>query len=341
MDRFFIALIFSVVLFSLGSCVPFWAAEKKEPPVGPKTIEEHTVYRSEDYVICHLQHKDDAARLAEEYLGGQDKAWIIEDANQGSSFEKDQRIVIPLNSENIGGLTPDGYQVVPVLCYHRFSDACDTNLCVSKHVFESHLKYLQDNAYRVITMAQLLGFLEYRHPIPRRSVMITIDDGYRSAYDIAYPVLRRYAFPATVFIFPNLIGKSDEFMTWEQLREMKAQGFEVGSHALSHADLTKKMKDEEDAAYMGRVRKELVFSKKIIDKALDQNTICLAFPFGKFRQRLLPLCEEAGYKMAFTLTRGENPFFADPLTLKRSQILKTDMESFVSRLKTLEAFSSK
>ena len=80
-------------------------------------------------------------------------------------------------------------------------------------------------------------------------------------------------------------------------------------------------------------------SKQIIDKKLEQDTIYLSFPYGNYNQKVLRICDQMGYKMAVSVKRGGNPFFADPLFLKRDQVLKRDMETFITVLKTFHEFS--
>jgi len=298
-------------------------------------------FRSDEYVVCLLQGEESPASLADRFLGDRKKSWVIEDANEGIPFEKGRKIVIPLKEENKGGLTADGYQVVPILAYHRFAEDCRSPLCMPASIFDQQMKYLKDNGYRAISMSRLLGFLRYRHAIPKRSVVITLDDGYRSAYDIAYPILKKYGFTATLLIYTNFVGVSRGSITWDQLREMKANGFEVGSQTISHCDLTKEREEEDDKAYIERIRRELLVSKQIIDKKLGQDTIHLAFPYGRYNMRVLDICDHVGYKMAFSVKRGGNPFFGDLLSLRRDQILKRDMETFVTRAGGFHRFSIK
>jgi len=238
-----------------------------------------------------------------------------------------------------GGLTVDGFQVVPILSYHRFADNCDSPLCLPAHVFDQQMKYLKENGYRVISLGELLEFLEYRNSLPKKSVVISIDDGYRSVYNIAWPILKKYDFRATLFIYTDFVGVSKNAITWDQLREMKKSGFEIGAHTMSHCDLTRQNKGEDTEAYMSRIKKELSMSKQIIDKKLNQNTVFLAFPYGRYDQSVLDMCKRLGYKIAVSVKRGSNPFFADPLALRRSQILKRDIKSFISRLKTFNKLS--
>ena len=303
-----------------------------------KEVQKPTIFQSDDYVIYQLEGGETSFTLAERFLGDVKKSWVIEDANRGIPFERDQVIVIPLKEVNKGGLTVDGYQVVPILCYHRFAEKCKSSLCIPTHIFDQQMKYLKDNHYRVITLSDLLDFLKYRHSLPKRSVVITIDDGYGSAYNIAYPILKKYGFLATLLIYTDYVGVSRSAITWDQLREMKADAFEVGSQTISHADLTKRSEGEDNKAYIARVKRELLVSKQIIDKRLNQDTIYLAFPYGHYNQRILNICDQVGYEMAFSVKRGGNPFFSDPLTLKRDPIVKKDMETFITRLTSFEKF---
>jgi peptidoglycan/xylan/chitin deacetylase (PgdA/CDA1 family) len=193
----------------------------------------------------------------------------------------------------------------------------------------------------VISTSELSEFLAFRKAIPKKAVVINLDDGYRSTYDIAYPILKKYGFTATFFIYTSFIEASRNALTWDQLKAMKADGFEVGSHSVNHVDLSRKMDGESEKEYLARVKKELVLSKQILDDKLNQNTQFIAFPYGEFNQVLLKLCEETGYRVGFSVKSGGNPFFSDPLTLKRDQILKKDTESFSGKLKTVHPLALK
>jgi peptidoglycan/xylan/chitin deacetylase (PgdA/CDA1 family) len=328
-------LIFFAWLSILTSCITTSPAPQGRAAV----VDRPSVFRSEDYVVVELKGGETPTLLAERFLGDANRSWVIEDANAGTPFRKNQRIIIPLKEENIGGLTADGYQTVPILCYHQFADSCESNLCMPTDVFDRQMKYLKDNGFRVVTFSRLLDFLQYRRAIPNKAVLITIDDGYRSVYTHAYPILRKYGYPATLFIYTDIIGVGRVALTWEQLREMKSAGFEIGSHSLSHADLTKPRKDETKTAYLERVRKELVVSKNIIDKKLGQDTRVFAFPYGRHNADVLRVTKEAGYEIAASVKRGGNPFFSEPLALKRDQILNRDMKTFETRLNTFYELS--
>ena len=315
------------------------ADNKTEPALSKGEPREAQYFKSENYIVYRALGGETPVSLAKRFLGDEKKAWMIEDENEEAVFKKDQWVVVPLKDQNKGGLRSDGYQVVPILSYHDFAEKCGAPLCTPKQIFQEQMKYLSDNGYRVITMKALLGFLEYKHGIPERSVVIAIEDGYRSFYKIAYPILKSYGYPATVFIYTSLINKSKNGITWAQLRKVKAEGFEVGSNCISRTDLTKKMEMEKESDYLKRIKNELFSSKKTIDKNLRQNTIYLAFPYGGYNQRILHFSEEAGYKVGLSMREGSNPFFSDPLSLKRSRIVNKDMKRFMANLETFKAFS--
>jgi len=173
------------------------------------------LYRSEDYIVYKLTGKVTPSELAEKYLGDKNKSWMIEEANHDVPFRRGRSIVIPLKDKNKGGIHKDGFQTIPILTYHRFADSCTSPLCVPTRVFDRQMKYLKEHGYSVLTPAELLAFLEYRQGLPKKSVLITMDDGYRSVYNVAYPILKKYGFTATLFIYTDFVGASGTAITWK------------------------------------------------------------------------------------------------------------------------------
>ena len=327
----------AVAMLSTVACVT--AGKQGTAGTGATAMEERKadVFRSDRYVVCLPTESTSAEILAGRYLGSRDRAWVIEEANGADTFGAGDAVVIPLRDENPGRLSGKGYQVVPILCYHRFAEECQDELCVSKEEFDRQIALLAGQGYHAISLGDLNEFLHYRRGLPEKSVVITIDDGYRSVYEIAYPILLKYGFTAAVFVYTDFISVGSKALTWDQLREMKASGFEVGSHTASHCDLTRPLEGESDQAYRTRVREELLISKQIIDEKLGQDTMALAFPYGNVTPAILHLCESLGYRLGMTVRSGSNPFFADPLALRRNQIQSTEGLPFEENLKTVES----
>lgn len=328
----FFLVILGISSFVFYACAPTRTATQSS---------NNNMFRSEDYVVYLLPDSETPAELAGKFLGAKKKSWIIEEANSGINFRRGNAIVIPLKERNRGGLSSDGFQTIPILTYHRFAEDCNSNLCMPAKTFELQMRYLKENGYHVITAEELLAFLRYQQGLPQKSVLITIDDGYRSVYDLAYPILKKYGYTATLLIYTSFVGVSKMAITWDQLKEMRTNGFTIGSHTINHSDLTKPKDGETELEYIARIKEELYGSKKIIDKKLGQDTYFLAYPFGYYDQRSILMAREAGYKMGMSVKRGGNPFFANPLTLRRDQILERDMQSFISRLKTFNHLSLK
>src|SRR5512140_309076 len=191
-----VALAFAVI----AGC----ATETVSPPTAPATSATPPVAasrgpllaRDDDFAVVRAAEGDTLGSLAQRYLGDAGKAWRIADWNGIDRVRAGDTVVIPLRMRNAIGVEHGGYQTVPILCYHRFGPRA-SKLTVTRAAFEQQMDYLERNGYHVVTLAQLRAFLEGKEALPRKSVAITIDDGYRSTYDIAFPVLRQHGFPAT------------------------------------------------------------------------------------------------------------------------------------------------
>lgn len=304
-----------------------------------KAPTEERLYRSKDYIIYKAGPGDTSTVLAARFLGDAKLSWMIDDARDLRPRNAPGHVVIPRRIRNKGGIHSNGVQQVPILCYHRFGNHSASPLVIPEEVFESQMRYLKENGYTTITPEQLLAFLDYRSPLPRKAVMITVDDGYSSFYNVAYPILKKYGFTATLFIYTNFVGVSSKALSWKQLRELKADGFTIGSHTIAHSDLSKKDDDESEKEYMKRLQKEIADSKKIIDAKLDQDTLFFAYPFGRVNHSAMLVTSRCGYKLAVTVNRGGNPFYANRFALQRDQILKRNMSTFVKRLKIFQPLS--
>ena len=329
--NFFLKTILILAIFCLCSCIP-------KTTIVPKENKLPVTFKSDKHIIYTLAKDTPPAMLAQKFLGNKNLAWMIEDENKNAFYHAGETIVIPLTIDNKAGLYKDGYQTVPILCYHRFSKNCNSRLCMPEDVFIRQMEYLKKNHYRVISMSMLIEYLEYKKALPEKSVIITIDDGYKSVYNIAFPVLRQYGFTATIFIYTDFVAGGTA-MTWKQIKEIKNAGFEVGSHTISHADLIVKKPEETEKDYIQRITHEIVHSKRILDKKLNQDTTLFAFPFGNSNQQVINICKEAGYKAGVTVIRGGNPFFRHPFLLHRDQILSRKQTVFINRLKTFQSVS--
>ncbi len=311
--------------------------------VAPQPVQDSAplVYQSKTYVLYPRDRGVAIENLARQYYGSEQDIWRIEDAHNPDSPGNDDFITIPLKEKNKGGVFVNGYQTVPILCYHKFLPNNPSPLNTSPDIFREHLTFLKDNGFRTISPDMLLDFLKYRRQIPKKAVMITIDDGFKSGLKTAAPILLEFGFSAVFFVYTDYIGVSGKALTWQDLRLLRANGFYIGSHSTSHSDLSCKLEDETNDAYRERLYKEIVVSKQTLDRKLNQNTTIFSFPYGRFNKYVMALSRKAGYEMAVSVERGSNPFFSNPLALKRDMILKKDIKTFKTRLHTFTRLSLK
>lgn len=125
-----------------------------------------------------------------------------------------------------------------ILTYHCIGYKKNNNLYIPQQLFKQQMKYIKDNGYSTITLNQLYEFIMENKPLPKKSVVITFDDGYLNSYQYAYPILKEFNLKATVFAIPNTIDKSKNHMTSNQLKELQANGIDIQSHTLDHEKLT-------------------------------------------------------------------------------------------------------
>lgn len=299
------------------------------------------VARDNDFAIVTATEGDTLASLAARYLGKSELAWRIAEFNGIERVQRGQTVVVPLRAHNAGGVYANGFQTIPVLCYHRFGPKV-TKLTVTSAAFEAQMNYLADNGYYVVPLAQLRSFLDGKEPLPKKTVAITIDDGYRSTYEIAYPVLKKHGFPATVFLYSDFVGASDA-LTWQQMKEMTASGLiEVQPHSKTHSNLTQRQPGETDAAYRERIRREVDVPVSVIRDRLQQTSTTYAYPYGDVNDTVVGELTRAGVPVGLTVTPGGNGFFAYPYMLRRSMIFgDQDLDAFKAKLATFNRVATR
>ncbi|EIF6289939.1 polysaccharide deacetylase family protein [Clostridium perfringens] len=215
---------------------------------------------------------------------------------------------------------------IPVLCYHDVTPNNPNNneLLVNPEKFKEQLQYLKDNNYTPITLDELYDYLRNNKPIPEKSVVITLDDGYKGNYEYAYPLLKEFKFPATIFVISNYVGAQD-YMTADQLKEMSNNGIEIESHTFKHDDLS----TLDEAKQLETLKDSKVALEKIIGKPVD----FVAYPFGRYNSSTRVAAEKAGYKLGFNLNgnftdRKDNNFNMDRIYVSNNDSL----QKFESRL---------
>jgi peptidoglycan/xylan/chitin deacetylase (PgdA/CDA1 family) len=144
--------------------------------------------------------------------------------------------------------------------------------------------------------------------------------------------LRDYGFPATLFVYTDFIG-GKKALSWEQIQVLAANGIDIQSKTLTHRNVARLEKEESFRAYFQALEREISSSKKIIEQKLKKQCKYLAYPYGETNTLVVELLKKYGYRAAFTVKRGSNPFFVNNYMIKRSIISgEFDMDQFKKNL---------
>jgi peptidoglycan/xylan/chitin deacetylase (PgdA/CDA1 family) len=229
---------------------------------------------------------------------------------------------------------------IPILMYHGISDHVDKHLhpyyrtVTTPKRFEQHMRFLNDNGYHVLTLSEAAQRLQDSSVNPANQnypmVVITFDDGLQDFYSVAFPVLEKFGFKATVFLASGLIGKTflngSVCLNEVEIRELSDKGIEFGSHTVNHPQL--KVLPKHDVA------NELASSKHMIEAIIGKPVQLFSYPYcfpeedKRFTEMLSTLLSEQGYSVEVTTIIGTAKTNDDPLFLKRLPINEDDDTRF-------------
>jgi peptidoglycan/xylan/chitin deacetylase (PgdA/CDA1 family) len=210
------------------------------------------------------------------------------------------------------GRTDEGGVVmndILVLCYHAISPTWPAPLSVMPDRFRAQLHTLADRGYVGATFTEAVA-----GRARGRRVAITFDDGYRNVLTVARPILDELGWPATVFVPTDFVGRDEPMhwpgienwlgsphepeltpLSWDELRELDAHGWEVGSHTCSHPHLTQLDDD--------RLAAELTEAKRVCERELG-HCASIAYPYGDVDARVIAAARDAGYRAGAGLPAG-------------------------------------
>lgn len=198
---------------------------------------------------------------------------------------------------------------IPVLNYHSIADDDPDNVAVlpTKRL-EEQLAFLARESFTPLTLADFIAVLEGRKEAPAKPVLLTFDDGYADNYTNAMPLLRKYGFPATLFMSPGSVG-DPYYIDWKQAQEMRDAGWDIQPHGMTHPHLPRLGADEQEH--------EIAEAKRLIEEQLGTTADVFCYPYGERNATTLKLLAEHGFRYAFTIDQGVADDSQPKLTLKR------------------------
>ena len=228
-----------------------------------------------------------------------------------------------------------------ILMYHNIDippqGARMPNLYVTPRMFNFQMWYLKMAGFRVISIQELVTAVAKRDMFQNLAA-ITFDDGYADFYKNAYPILRRYGYPSTVYVVSELVGtdnvwdsRNENFakplMDWQTIIEISRNGVQIGSHTKTHPELTR--------LSSGGQNEEISVSKKVLEERLDYPIDAFCYPGGDYNEQVKEAVKRAGYRNAVTTQRGHVEEGCDPYALRRIPIKRiTNPFSFLYKLHT-------
>lgn len=235
-----------------------------------------------------------------------------------------------------------------VLCYHRFlvkpdekGDWAQTQYQMPLEEFKWQMQYLKDNGFTPISVQQLKEYWFQGKPLPLKPVLISFDDGFRTVYTDAYPVIQQFHFPSVFFIYTKFIeygenaakriseGKEKQHivkkkiaaLTVDDFKQMEKGGMDLEAHTANHLNLGLEAEKQTAEAFEKTLRFELTEPVTFLQTRFNLKPDLLAYPYGVYNPQILEETAKAGYTLAFTVNPGPNDRTVPPLKLKRNLIL--------------------
>src|SRR6201984_3445778 len=217
-----------------------------------------------------------------------------------------------------------------IYCYHRLVDKVRyPGTEITPAAFEAEMKELKDRGITVISLQDLLAWKRGEKNIPPRCAVITFDDGWKSQYEVAWPIMKKFGYPFTMFIYTEGVAGGSlgggQAITWEQLADMRDNGVDIEAHSATHQDLReghtimlaapggKRTKTKlTGPQYEQWMQNEVVGSKQLLEQRLGIKVNCFAVPFGNYNEHVKEIARNSGYEAMFTVY-GQPITFTSPL----------------------------
>jgi len=225
-------------------------------------------------------------------------------------------------------------RALPILMYHSISEDAESNVSpyykttTRPALFAQHLRWLSDAGFRSVGLDDGIRIAQSENGAPEKAVVITFDDGFRDFYDSAFPALKAHGHTATVFLPTAFIGESRrtfkgrECLTWAEVRELRAQGIQFGSHSVNHPVLYE--------TPWGEIENQLALSKKKLEQELGEKIASFAYPYAfpqpdqRFADTFEKLLRQHGYQHCVTTMIGRVQSGDDLFSLKRLPVNDCD-----------------
>jgi len=215
-----------------------------------------------------------------------------------------------------------------ILMYHSVGEN-DEFFTVRPSEFSWQMEFLSNSGCKVMRLKELLAKILRKEDLPPKSIALTFDDGYEDNYLTAFPILKKYNFPATIFLVTGRIGNKNyvnkrginlPMLDWNQIKEMHNSGLiDFEPHTVSHPKLSQ--------IDYNSAKREIMESKDVIENKLNKKCDFFAYPYGDFNKNVLELVRQ-NFKGGLSVKKGFINCDSDTYLLPRNSI-----DSFTTKLR--------
>jgi len=200
--------------------------------------------------------------------------------------------------------------------YHRFDDSRYPSTDISVDIFTRQLEFLRERNIPAVSTQDISERIARGEDLPGHAVMITVDDAYLSFYDAGMPVIREFNVPVSLFVNTDSVG-TPGYMSWDQIREVVAQGIEIGNHTASHAYLVERVAGETDDQWRQRIYDDILKAQQAFKRELGFTPDIFAYPYGEYSAEIIEVLKSLGFIAAYAQQSGVIHSQHDPFTLPR------------------------
>lgn len=199
-----------------------------------------------------------------------------------------------------GAPAPASQSRVAILGYHRFESPARDSLAITPQMFREQMQALKDAGITVISMEDFLAWRRGEKEIPEKSALITIDDGYNCTYLQAWPILKEFGYPFAFYVYSNYISAGGRSITWEQLAELRDAGVHIGSHSVSHDNMTRPRRTRPEN-FEAWLENEFTQIRNELREKLGLEASTFAYPYGIHNEAVREMGLATGYEALFTV----------------------------------------
>ncbi|MEA2165807.1 MAG: hypothetical protein QOK37_3934 [Thermoanaerobaculia bacterium] len=212
-----------------------------------------------------------------------------------------------------------------ILEYHEAERIPERGWAVSVDNFRDQMRYLAKAGYNVIPIADLVDYVNGRKSsLPPNAIVISSDDGWECAYTEMYPILEKFGFPWSLYVYPRIVGHGSHALSWAQIEAMAKRGVDIEGHTMSHAHLKRDAHpDLNDAQYDAFLRAELDESKQVIESHIGRPIHVVAYPYSEYDNVVTAAAKRAGYDAGLVGWMRPNVRSTDPMKLGRLKMVSS------------------